>query len=171
MGHTLVTRFAPESIRPLHDLMDPLGANKIPFGRDGDREAANREMDYHLTLFHWPKTMDDWYLPMLRNLRPNTCCLWVTGVHAMWAEEGSRLVYLSAEPGEGFRNLTAAVEEILGRRCGSFLHITLAVSKAEGEVDRVLETVRERVTFPFELEVEGLDLYHIWRPTKKVQSL
>jgi hypothetical protein len=45
------------------------------------------------------------------------------------------------------------------------------VSKAEGEADRVLETVREQVTFPLELEVEGLDLYHIWRPTKKVRSL
>ena len=32
MGHTLVTRFTPESIRLLHDLMDPLDANKIPFG-------------------------------------------------------------------------------------------------------------------------------------------
>lgn len=171
MGHTLVTRFSPDSNRFLHNLMDPLEANKIPYGRDCDREAANRELDYHVTMFHWSKAMDDCYLPRIRDFQATPCRIRITGVHSARSREGSRFIYFAVEPGEGFPELTAAVERATGERCSSFLHITLAITKDKAKAHRVMDHVLRQVQFPFELEVDGLDLYKIWRPTKLVASL
>lgn len=171
MGHTLVTRFTPDSIRLLHQLMAPFDTNKIPFGRNCDRRAANSVMDYHLTMFHWAKEQDKYYLDRIRNLKPMPCQISVTGMNLMSAKEGSWLLYFSVEPGQGFRNLSDAVEECVQNCCSSFLHITLAVSTDREELVTIKEHILQTVTFPFSLDVEGLDLYHIWRPTSKVQSL
>lgn len=171
MGHTLVTRFTPESLEFLHRLMKPFGANKIPFGRDCDREEANSVMDYHLTLLHWAKGRDAYFLDCIRGFQPAPCQLRVTGMQVMYAEEGSWLLYFAVEPGPGFRELTAALTEKTQASCSGFLHITLAVSKDYAAIESVRGHIQGNVEFPFCLDVEGLDLYHIWRPTKKVRSL
>ena len=171
MGHTLVARFGPESRRFLHSLMEPFGANKIPFGRSCDREAANREMDYHLTLLHWAKTQDEYYLDRIKDFSPIPCQIRVTGAQILPVEEGSLLLYFSAEPASGFRELVASLEQKAQVPCSGFLHITLAVSQDSREIEAIHRHIRQTVPFPFMLDIEGLDLYHIWRPTKKVRSL
>lgn len=171
MGHTLVARFGPESRSFLHSLMAPFGANKIPFGRSCDREAANREMDYHLTLLHWAKTQDEYYLNRIKDFVPIPCQVRVTGVQVMPAEEGSLLLYFSVEPASGFRELAASLGQKTQVPCAGFLHITLAVSQDSREIEAIYRRIRQTVSFPFTLDIEGLDLYKIWRPTKKVRSL
>lgn len=171
MGHTLVTRFDPESRAFLHNLMAPFTANKIPFGRNCDREAANREMDYHLTLLHWAKTRDAYFLDCIRDFQPAPCRIWVTGMQVMCAEEGSWLLYFTVAPGPGFRELTASLSDKTQAPCPGFLHITLAVSQDYAAIEAIRGQLQRSVEFPFCLEVDGLDLYHIWRPTKKVRCL
>lgn len=170
MGHTLVARFDSESNDFLHSIMHGADANKIPFGRDCDRKAANEVMDYHLTLLHWAKTRDAYFLERIRDFQPATCRILVTDVQMMYAEEGSLLLYFAVRPTRSFRELTDALEEKTGAMCAGFLHITLAVSKDHGEIRKLHDRIRKSTGFPFELGIEGLDLYHIWKPTKKVRS-
>ena len=66
MGHTVVAGFDKKSSEMINELMRPFNANKIPFGRNCDREAANREMDYHMTVFHWAKSIDSYYLEKIK---------------------------------------------------------------------------------------------------------
>lgn len=56
MGHTLVTRFDPESRAFLQNLMAPFAANKIPFGRNCDREAADEKGALPVSVFPPVKT-------------------------------------------------------------------------------------------------------------------
>lgn len=171
MGHTLVTRFDPEGRKLLQDLMQPCFANKIPFGRDCSREEANAVLDYHLTMLHWAKSQDGYYLNRIQDLKPVPCQIRVTGTQIMYAEECSLLLYFAVEPTGRFLEMAAALEEKTGTPCSRFLHITLAVSKDPGEIEAVRAHIEQAVTFPFTLNIEGLDLYHIWKPTKKVRSL
>lgn len=171
MGHTLVTRFDSQGLTLLHSVMDPFRIPKIPFGRSCDRDAANSALDYHVTLFHWAKAQDALYLNRLQSLRSFPCRLQVTGAEIMYAEEGSLLLYLAVEPDEGFQELTCSVEETLQAPCSRFLHITLAVSQSHEEIRSIHSHLLQSLSFPFRLNVEGLDLYHIWTPTKKVRSL
>ena len=170
MGHTLVTRFDPQSRKRLSDLMAPFAANKIPYGRKCDREAANRVLDYHVTVLHWAKTMDAYYLERLRELSPAPCLLSVTRTCVMSAEEGSWLLYFQVEPGEGFADMVHDLENKTG--IGIYLnpHITLAVSRDRDEIDRIRRQLDSTLSFPLQLRAEGLDLYHIWVPTQKVKS-
>lgn len=170
MGHTLVTRFDSQSSQFLHSLMQPFNANKVPFGRDCDREAANTVLDYHVTLFHWAKNQDAYYLDCIKDIKPVPCQIQVTGTQIMRAEEGSWLLYFPVSPAQGFTDLTASVEANIHTYCSGFLHITLAVSKNREEIEAINRHIRNNVTFPFYLNVEGLDLYHIWKPTRKVRS-
>lgn len=171
MGHTLVTRFDAEGRRLLQDLIRPFGANKIPFGRDCSREDANAVLDYHLTMLHWAKQQDGYYLSRIQDLKPVPCQIRVTGTQIMYGAECSQLLYFTVEPAGRFPEMAAALEEKTGTPCSRFLHITLAVSKDPGEIEAIRAHIQKDVTFPFTLNIEGLDLYHIWKPTKKVQSL
>ena len=171
MGHTLVTRFDAEGIQIIHNILKPFSPNKIPFGRNCDRVLANAALDYHMTMFHWGKAMDSFYLDRLEHFHPLPCRLLVTGIDMLHADEGSFLLYFSVAPGEGFHEMMAALETQLNSRFSGFPHITIAVSKDWTETEALLSHILKYTTFPFHLNVEGLDLYHIWKPTHKVRSL
>lgn len=171
MGHTLVTRFEPRDCQALRAIMDGLNANKIPFGRDCDREAANSVLEYHMTMLHWAKNRDAYYLDCLKDFKPAPSQIRVTDARIMYAEEGSQLLYFTVEPGPGFGQLVRDLEDRTRSCCSRFLHITLAVSKDPGEIQAIRDHIQNAVSFPFTLNVEGLDLYHIWKPTKLVRSL
>jgi 2'-5' RNA ligase len=171
MGHTLVTRFTPESKKYIEEIMAAENANKIPFGRDCDRKEVNAVLEYHMTLLHWAKSRDAYYLERIEGFQPTPCRIRVTGVKTMHAEEGSLLLYFAAEPDQGFRELMHALEQQTGAACSGFLHITLAVSKDHSEILAMGHRIQEKVAFPFTLDIDGLDLYHIWRPTVKVSTL
>ena len=171
MGYTLVAGFDEQSLRVLHGIMEPFRANKIPFGRNCDREAANREMDYHMTLFHWAKAMDNVYLPKLTDFVSVPCQIQVAGIRMMPAEEDSHLLYFDVCSGDGYNELADLVEKQLACRTSVFLHITLAVSKDSEEIQKIYRHICKTVVFPFSLSIDRLDLYHIWKPTQKVRSL
>ena len=145
-------------------------SNKIPFGRDCDRKEANAVLEYHMTLLHWAKSRDNYYLERIEGFQPTPCRIRVTGAKTMHGCEGSLLLYFAVEPDQGFRELVRALEQQTGSACSGFLHITLAVSKDHSAILALGHRIREKVTFPFVLDIDGLDLYHIWRPTKKVRS-
>lgn len=170
MGHTLVTRFDAHSNGILHTLMEGISANKIPFGRNCERVTANAAMDYHVTILHWAKAQDDFYLKRLENYHPIPCKLWVTGLKTMQAEENSCLLYFTVEPSAELLQIIRDLEQRTGGFCTKFYHITLAVSRDHKEICALEEHLCQKAVFPFELQVEGLDLYHIWRPTGKVRS-
>lgn len=170
MGHTLVTRFSPESHLWIHQLMQPFQANKIPFGRKCDREIANAVLDYHITLFHWSKISDAYYLERIKNLKSSPFQVLVTGIHIMRAEEGSSLLFFSVEPKENFANAQKNLIETFDFISG-FLHITLAVSLNHNEIDQIKQQIESQISFPVLMDVEGFDLYEIWTPTRKVKSL
>ncbi|MBR6570014.1 MAG: hypothetical protein IKK75_06120 [Clostridia bacterium] len=165
-----MARFDEKSKEKLHTMMRPFGANKIPFGRGCDREAANAEMDYHLTLMHWSKEWDAQYLPLVENLKPSACRINVTGKQMMCAEEGSLLLYLTVEPSNGYPEMIEKLEKSMAMLSNGFLHITLAVSQHAQDIISIDQQLQETVDFPFELTIEGFDLYHIWKPTRKMRS-
>lgn len=170
MGHTMVTRFDGKSLRLLHSLMDPWDANKIPFGRNCDRVLANDLLDYHVTLCHWPKNQDAYYLPRVQQVQSHLCWIEVTDVKIMAAEEGSWLLYFTVRPTPEFLSLVRAVEKQMGCACPSAWHITLAVDKDLGKIQKIRGDLLEKLCFPVPLQIDGVDLYHIWKPTKRVSS-
>lgn len=170
MGHTIVAGFQQESTQMLYRLTQGHNANKIPFGRNCDREAANRVLDYHMTLFHWGKAEDSLYLPRLEHFSSTPFELLVTGAKIRPARENSRLLYLQVQPTPSYRNLAGLLEAQLQAPTSGFLHITLAISKDLGEIRALYEDVCRRAAFPLTLTADRLDLYHIWTPTVKVRS-
>lgn len=168
MGHTVVTRFDQAGYERIYSLMKGKKANKIPYGRNCDRILANEIMDYHITMVHWAKAWDDYYLKKLADFQFVPCQVVITGTSVMCAEEGSFLLYFDVVPGTGFRCMKENLEKALQTYCSGFLHMTLAVSKDREEIERIKEQIEAEITFPFTLNVEGLDLYHIWHPVKKV---
>ena len=170
MGHTLVLRFNQAGYQKLQKLTGSAPVNKIPFGRDCDREAANKILKYHMTVFHWARNEDEVYLPRLEHYQFHPCRIRITGCSMAAAEENSRLLYLQAEPAEGYAEMVSDLEKTLHCRTSGFLHITLAVSRNEKEILDLKSFVRSKAVFPFELEAEGMDLYHIWKPTRFVRG-
>ncbi len=170
MGHTLVTRFTTESNQWIHQLMQSFQANKIPFGRNCDRIAANDVLDYHMTLFHWPKTQDEYYLNKIKNLKGIPFKALITDIKIMYAEESSFLLYFSVTPKENFADAKQTLEQTLHTYISDFLHITLAVSMNYDEILTIKKHIEKQISFPFAIDIEGFDLYHIWKPTRKVKS-
>lgn len=170
MGHTLVTKIEDADLYRISRLFEENNRknNKIPYGRDCDREAANQILPYHITVFHWAKTEDEKYLNLLKNFESCPCQVEVTGCSVMYAEENSRLLYFSVEPAAGYRDMVGQLERQLYCRTSSFLHMTFAVSKDAEYIDSLEQMVNRKVTFPFPLHIVGLDLYHIWKPVKYI---
>lgn len=174
MGHTLVTRFSEESFARLQTLLSSVGAdryNKIPFGRDCDREKADEVLPYHVTMLSWAKNSDALYLPRLDQVRLKTCAIRVTGVDMSPAEEGSWFLYLDVQPGSGFEEMRSHLQEVVGLYRYGAPHITVAIDKDRDSMTALRDKLRNTGNFPIELEVSGLDLYHIWRPTKFVRTI
>ena len=166
MGYTLVAVWEPPAFNAWEEMLHEasLFPNKIPFGRKCDREEANQILPYHMTLFHWGKEKDGIYLPRVKGIKFSPCRLMVTGCEVMAAKEGSSLLCLKVQPGEGYSPMCAEVEEALHAKTSSFLHITLAVSKNREEILKIRNKTREFFRFPFRLTVSSLELYHIWKP-------
>ncbi len=171
MGHTVVLGFDTESQGLLHNLLEPFDVNKIPFGRKCNRKDANEAMDYHMTLYHWPKTMDSDCLSRLHGFKSKPCQVQVNGIRIMQAEEDSWLLYFEVSPTESFVKLKLLFENHTGFRISEFLHITLAVGKDYKEIRKIKDHICETRVFPFELTADRIDLYKIWMPTVKIMSL
>ena len=171
MGHTVVLGFDKESDLLLRKLLEPFGANKIPFGRRCNREEANKVMDYHMTLYHWPKTMDTYCLSRLNGFQSTPCKIQVNGMGMMQAEENSWLLYFEVSPTDTFTQLKMRFEKHTGFCVSGFYHITLAVGKDYDEIAEINDYICKNQVFPFELTADRLDLYKIWSPTKKIMSL
>ena len=171
MGHTVVLGFDNESNELLHKLLAPFGANKIPFGRRCNREEANKVMDYHMTLYHWPKTMDTYCLSRLNGFQSIPCQVQVNGIGIMQAEENSWLLYFEVSPTETFTQLKLLFEKHTGFCISGFFHITLAVGKDYNEIAEIKDYICKNQVFPFALTADRMDLYKIWSPTIKIMSL
>ena len=171
MGHTVVLGFNHESNVLIHKLLEPFDANKIPFGRKCSREEANKAMDYHITLYHWAKTMDVYCLPKLNGFHSIPCQIQVDGIHIMQAEENSWLLYFEVSPTETFSQLKLLFENHTGFYISEFYHITLAVGKDYNEIAEIREYICRNQVFPFTLTADRIDLYKIWSPTHKIMSL
>lgn len=171
MGHTVVLGFDQESCALIHRLLEPFDANKIPFGRKCSREEANKAMDYHMTLYHWAKTMDACCLPKLNGFRSIPCQIQVNGIRMMQAEENSWLLYFEVSPTQSFLQLKSLFETHTGFCISEFYHITLAVGKDYNEILEIYDDIRGRQDFPFTLTADRIDLYKVWTPTQKILSL
>ena len=172
MGHTLITRLDQDSLARLDGIISGTGmrTNKIPYGRGCDRETANRILPYHLTVFHWAKTEDEKYLRRLERFHtPGPFSLSVTGTSIMYhAEEDSALLYFRLRPDQAYKKCVSALEQALQVSTQSFFHMTLAVGKDAAEIERLRQRIDSRAAYPFSLRAEGFDLYHIWKPVRKV---
>lgn len=174
MGHTLVTHFTNESGDLIRRIMHEAGAEyacKIPYGRDCERKEADQLLPHHITVFHWAKEYDAIYLSRLKEYRFKEVCH-VRAVRAtlVYAEENSLLLKLDVKPEEDFIKMAEVLEITLGKKTSRSLHITLAVSKDHDEMKRIFQRINEQNLLPLRLCVSGLDLYHIWRPVRKVKS-
>jgi hypothetical protein len=172
MGHTLVTRINQEDLAYISAVISATGirTNKIPFGRNCDREAADRILPYHFTVFQWAKPDDEKYLRRLKDFKnPGPCSLKVTGTSIMYpVEEGAALLYFDFEPDQRYGRCVNAIQKAMHGPTSSFYHITIAVSMDYDEIEVLKQKIDHTVTFPFIVRVEGFDLYHIWKPVKRV---
>ena len=145
MGHTFVARFSDQDIRLIRTMMQKAGVGqtvKIPYGRPCDRAAADLILPYHMTLFHWGRQEDAYYLGNLEKYRfPGACKVTVTEVVSVNAEEGSKLVKLRVKPSAGF-----------------------------AEMGQIEASIKDNMQFPFEMTVTGISLYHIWEPVRLVRT-
>lgn len=171
MGHTVVLGFDNESNVLIHKLLEPFEVNKIPFGRRCDRAAANKAMDYHMTLYHWPKTMDAYCLSKLKGFHSIPCQIQVDGIRMMQAEENSWLLYFEVSPTDTFTQLKSHFEKHTGFCVSGFYHITLAVGTTCDEIAKIRDYICKNQVFPFTLSADRIDLYKIWSPTQKIMSL
>lgn len=172
MGHTLITRINQEDLSYINDVMSStsIRTNKIPFGRNCDRETADWILPYLFTVFHWGKSDDEKYLNRLKDLKnPGPCSLKITGTSIIYpAEEGSALLYFAFEPDQRYGQYANAIQKAMQGPTSDFYHITLAVSKDYDEIEVLKQMLDCTVTFPFFVRVEGFDLYHVWKPGRRV---
>ncbi len=171
MGHTITAAFSDESRMELKFLMKKSGgenAVKIPFGRDCDREQANKVMDYHVTLFQWSKGKDDTILERLKDYSfPGECQVTAEKAIMVHGHDDSVLLCLKIKPADGFKKLTSELEKMLGHRTSEHLHVTLAVSQDHSEIHRLYKKVKSEWLFPMKLTVDKLELYRVWDPVEK----
>lgn len=174
MGHTLTAHFDRKSDALIQDIMrkaDALQACRIPYGRDCDRETANTILPYHITLFHWGRRDDAYYLGKLEELRfPGRCHVKAVDASLMHGAEDSLLLKLDVKPEEDYAELCSEIETLLGSKTVRHPHITLAISRDHEEIRRIHNAVSEHVPFPLALCIDGLDLYQIWKPVSLVKS-
>lgn len=173
MGHTLVAAFSEESDRKIRELLRLSGAekpNKVPFGRNCDRNAANKVLGYHATIFHWPKPDDEKYLSRLKDFRFRGACTVIADRVMMEpAEENSLFLYLPLRAGEGFSAMESDVHSALGSSRSRVLHVTLAISQDHAQIEALYHRIQEQQRFPITLTVTRLELYKIWTPTKLIR--
>lgn len=74
------------------------------------------------------------------------------------------MLRFSVSPGKGFPAMKNHIQNIMNLNLSSPLHITLAVSDDSLYLTKLKKIIDQEYTYPFEIPVTGLDLYHIWKP-------
>lgn len=174
MGHTLVAVFAEGSSRKLRELLKEAGtedACKIPFGRGCDRVTTDRVLKHHITLYNWAKEEDDVYLKRLRSLQSIPPCRIIAIKPVIKdGKSESHLVCLEVVASKEFSKMSLIVGQLLKKTPNKDLHITLDATKDASRAKHLYECLRNMKCFPLELNISGLELYEIWRPTKLVKN-
>ena len=165
MGHTLVARFDDSKISAILPKGETLRLNKIPFGRNCDREKANAVLPYHMTIMHWAKEQDFIFLPRTTHIQPQSASIQVDDVHICAAECGSLMLYLQVSPSDGYHKLFDHLNSTIGLSGSDFPHITLVVDQDYQLVQTTYNHLRNTIQLPFSLDIKALELYHIWNPT------
>lgn len=168
MGHTLIARFNDSEIHALLPKHKAFMFNKIPFGRNCDREKANAVLPYHMTIMHWAKEQDSIFLPRTTLIQPQPASIQVEAVQMCAAECDSFLLYLQVSPGEGYYKLCDHLTSTIGLSASAYPHITLAVNQDYQLIQNIYNYLRNTIHLPFSLEIRALELYHIWSPTELV---
>ena len=140
MGHTLVAVFDDELRRLIFEA-GIVKNNKIPLRTDCDREAVNRIIPYHMTLFHWAMRQDILYLRKMDQIRFQPCSVKIDSVGIMQGNLYSYVLYLKVSPDEGFETLCSNIEAATGRPVESFLHVTVSVSRDQEAIEACGESV------------------------------
>ena len=156
MGHTLVARFEPNDFDSINGcLIEWKGKtmNKIPFGRNCDREEANRILPFHMTLLHWARSADSYMLQRMNALSFAPVTVTVTGPDIMSAEENSFILYFQVIPEKDFNKWRSEQEKAVDAAFSRFLHM-----------------LEQNLTFPIKLRICSLKLYHIWKPVELIRT-
>ena len=171
MGHTLIARFNRESEQKLLKILSKAsasGMNKIPYGRTKDRESANRVIPYHCTIFHWGKEEDGHYLPALEDFRFEGCQVSAQSIEICPGRENSWTLLMVLRGEAGFAKMTRELERRFKVSLDSLWHTTIAVDMRKDILLDMRQRLMEKTDFPVRLDVEALELYHIWEPVKRV---
>lgn len=173
MGHALIARFDAASLSRIESVLDEAGIfgnNKMPYGKGCDREAANKAMPYHITLYRWSKEDDPKFLPRVEGFSFAPSRVLVTRAAVRHAGEDSLMLYLHAEPADNFSESLNALETKLHRKLSSSMHITLSISKDKEKIKGEHIGLIAHTEFPFYLNIAGMDMYHIWVPVRFSRS-
>ncbi len=173
MGHTLITRLTDadeKKIRMYMHLAGAAGELKIPFGRGCDRAEADRLIPYHITIMHWGNSEDAVMLERLRNFHFSCSQFIITSPQIRPGREGSTHLAFRAEPGRGARAMIRELERVMESPVSSDLHMTLAAGKDRKTMEQYLAKIQRCVSFPFTIDTDGLDLFHLWHPVAYVKT-
>lgn len=173
MGHTLITRLTDadeKRIRMYMQLAGAAGELKIPFGRGCDRAEADRLIPYHITVMHWGNSEDAIMLERLRHFRYSRSRFVITAPQIRPGREGSTHLSFKAEPDKGARIMVRELERVMESPVSEDLHMTLAACKDRKRMEHYLEKMQRYVSFPFTIDTEGLDLFHLWHPVSYVKT-
>ena len=84
-------------------MLDPLNANKIPYGRlQCDRRLANQKFEYHMTVAHWSQQDDPIYLPRVPLIAFPAFSMAVTKSEICPAQEDSWILCFPLQPGDRY---------------------------------------------------------------------
>lgn len=171
MGHTLVACFGSNGEKLLREALGPYASrlNKVPYGRDGNRTQANRELPYHMTVAHWGRNDDQQLLQALEGYSFIPCTLSLTGLETGRGTEGSILLYFRVRPHDDYLRMAQDVSRTLGIPTTTFYHVTIAAEKDRNLVRAAQEYIGGQANFPLEMPIASLDLYHIWSPVRFVK--
>ena len=171
MGHTLVAVFSDGLRAEIDAAVKGYPANKIPFGRTDDRDAADRILPYHATLLHCGRAQDAVFSAQTAQLHMPPFSL-TAECAAVWrASEEEYLAVLLLRPGRGFAAMQQELHARYGAEAGNDLHITVSVSGDRALILRQRQLLEQALTFPKELPVSALELYQIWNPVRLVRRI
>lgn len=173
MGHTLITRLTDadeKKIRMYMRLAGAAGELKIPFGRGCDRAEADRLIPYHITIMHWGDSEDAAMLGRLRHFRFSRARFVITAPQIRPGREGSTHLSFRAEPERDARTMIRELERVMERPVSADLHMTLAAGKDRKVMEQYFIKMQRCAAFPFTIDTDGLDLFHLWHPVAYVKT-
>lgn len=171
MGYAIVTAFEDILYKKVRNAIGNSYANKIPFGRDCDRDKANQVLDYHVTLVNWKESQNAIYLPRTDVLHFQPCELIITGSRIKTTKDGGYLLRFDIVPGNGFSKMKSYLEKCMELPISQSLHITLAVDDDSESLRALQKKIDSRFEYPCRIKVTGWDMYHLWRPVKLTRRI